>query len=430
MTSEERKAALSTFIAGHQPEMTGITITYRGERRKFNAYSVPLEILTYNPYNGRIGAEVKSYERQNHVLDPNNPDDVVIIEQFLWESKVDANQATMKSLLNNHQEKFGIVTSDGMIIDGNRRASLLNRLYRDETIPLSKREHTQYFLCIVLPEDATKKEILKLETTYQMGEDAKVDYGPIEKYLKAKDLLGEGFSEQDIAEFMGIKKSDVSSYIRIMKLMDEYLDYYGYTGIYTMLGDHEDSFIKLEAALKGYRGGNVSSMWGYDAEADVSDLKQVAFDYIRFGGLDQTLFRDIIRQPKRNNLDSSFFANEQIWRSFSDRHFEIVGSVTEEPVDQLRAEHPQADMKRLLRSRDEEWRSAVGQRMIENFNRSQDQLQNKRQAAEPLKLLERAISALQSIDTTQEEFVSSQEVKNQLEKLSRLVAAIKSEAEE
>lgn len=427
MTSTERKAALSQFISSHQPEMTGITITYRGERKRFNAYSVPLEILTYNPYNGRIGAEVKSYERQNHVLDPNNPDDVAIIEEFLWNSKVDANKATLNSLLRNHQEKFGIVTADGMIIDGNRRACLLNRLFHDQKLPLSEREHTQYFLCIVLPEDATKKEILKLETTYQMGEDAKVDYGPIEKYLKAKDLLNEGFSEQEIAEFMGTTKSQVASFLRVMKIMDEYLDFYGYTGIYTMLGDHEDSFIKLESALKGYVGGSVSSMWGYDVESDVSDLKQVAFDYIRFGKMDQTSFREIIRLPKRNNPNSSIFANEEIWRDFSQKHFAIIDSVHEESVEELRAKHPTGDMGRLLRARDARWIESVGEKMEENYSRSLDRLQNKRQASQALALTEKAKSALMSIDTAQEEFHSNPEVKKQLEILSQIIDSLKTE---
>ena len=95
--------------------MTGITLTYHGERRKFNAYDIPLSILTYNPYNGRIGAEVKSYERQHHVLNPDKPEDIAVIEKFLWDSRPDANQRTFDSLIVDHQQKFGIVTADGKI---------------------------------------------------------------------------------------------------------------------------------------------------------------------------------------------------------------------------------------------------------------------------------------------------------------------------
>lgn len=230
MTAEERKEALKKIQNG-EPSMTGITLTYHGERKKFNAYSIPLDILTYNPYNGRIGSEVKSYERQHHTLDPDNPSDVKIIEKFLWESRPDANERTMRSLLEEHQQKFGIVTADGRIIDGNRRASLLNRIWHDEGIAPNLKQHCQFFEAIILPGDADRREIIRLETTYQMGEDAKVDYGPIEKYLKAGDLKDEHFSDEEIASFMGVSPREVGQYLRVLKLMNDYLDAYGYSGI-------------------------------------------------------------------------------------------------------------------------------------------------------------------------------------------------------
>lgn len=43
----------------------------------------------------------------------------------------------------------------------------------------------------------------------------------------------------------------------------------------------EDPFQKLESALRGYKSGGVTKMWGYDVEEDVSNLKAIAFDYIR-----------------------------------------------------------------------------------------------------------------------------------------------------
>ncbi len=130
--------------------------------------------LVYNPYNGRIGSVVKSYERQNHQLNPEDPGDKKIIEKFLWDSKPEANKKTRERLLKEHQQKHGIVTADGMIIDGNRRASLLNSIMADDTIPFNEKSHCQFFIAIMLPEGADKKEILALETTYQMGEDAKL----------------------------------------------------------------------------------------------------------------------------------------------------------------------------------------------------------------------------------------------------------------
>ena len=207
MTEAERKQALIDLQASKEPAMTGITMTYNGEIRTFAAYRIPSDILVYNPYNGRIGSEVKSYERQHHRLDPENPADIKIIEDFLWRSKISANEATMQSLLKDHQKQYGIVTADGMIVDGNRRASLMNRLWRDPSVNANDKQHCRFFLAIILPQDADKKEIIRLETTYQMGEEAKLDYNPIEKYLKCGDLIEAGFTESEIADFMNIPKA-------------------------------------------------------------------------------------------------------------------------------------------------------------------------------------------------------------------------------
>ena len=90
--------------------------------------------MIYNPYNGRIGSEVKSFESQNYSLDLDNPEHIKIIEKFLLNSNKWANERTMTSLIEDGQEKWGIVTAGGIIIDGNRRACLLNTIWNDKKI--------------------------------------------------------------------------------------------------------------------------------------------------------------------------------------------------------------------------------------------------------------------------------------------------------
>lgn len=48
--------------------MTGIPLRYKGTTRTENVYRIPLDYLIYNKYNGRIGSDVLSYEKQNGVL--------------------------------------------------------------------------------------------------------------------------------------------------------------------------------------------------------------------------------------------------------------------------------------------------------------------------------------------------------------------------
>lgn len=423
MNSQERKVNLQKLVAETQPCRTGIPIMYHGERREFNAYRIPLSYLVYNPYNGRIGSVVKSYERQHRPLNPENPEDKALIEKFLWESKADANKITKKRLLKEHQEKHGIVTADGKIIDGNRRAMLLNNIMTDDSIEFNDKSHCQYFIAIILPDDADKKEILALETTYQMGEDAKVDYNPIEKYLKCGDLQAEGFSDDDIAGFMSIKPAEVKTMLSALKMMDEYLDQYDYSGMYTQLEKNEDSFLKLDSALKKYKAG-VASMWDYSPEEDVSDLKLVAFDYIR-ANFEQTLFRNIINAPSAKNPAPSFFSQKDIWQEFRDRHFENVDSVTEETVEDIMKRNP-PDLGRALKARDKQWAANVDEGLQQNFAISLDQLNNKAEADKPMQLLIKACQALSVIDVTQESFLGDPKIIGYVENLNGYVEKFKS----
>ena len=85
---------------------------------------------------------------------------------------------------------------------------------------------------------------LKLETSFQMGEDQKLGYNATEKYLKAKELYnrltaGKEFTHDNIdenaitkiANWMGKKNLKSKSYLSTMLVMDEYLDYFEYSGI-------------------------------------------------------------------------------------------------------------------------------------------------------------------------------------------------------
>ncbi|MEM6806103.1 MAG: hypothetical protein AAF696_32195, partial [Bacteroidota bacterium] len=204
-------------------------IIYRGEKKLMPVYEIPLELLIYNKYNGRILSMTKSYERQFRTLNPENFEDKALIEKFLWDSKENRNRTTLRDLRDWGQKRVGIVTRDGIVIDGNRRASLLNKISTEDSL------NPMYFKAIILDDtlDDNPKEIMRLETSYQMGEDEKLDYNPIEKYLKCKDLIAVGFKPSEIATMMSEKESRIKEWLSIMDLMDSYLDDLGYSGIYT-----------------------------------------------------------------------------------------------------------------------------------------------------------------------------------------------------
>ncbi len=424
MDAATRKAKLQELRQNQlNQKMTGIPLRYKGETREEIVWKIPLAYLIYNKYNGRIGSDVLSYEKQNGELNAEEDADREIIERFLYESKVDRNKTTMDSLLKIGQQRYGIVTSDGIIVDGNRRAMLLNRLFhkRDELgLPYAQVEQCQYFLAIILPDDAEEKDIQQLETIYQMGEDDKLDYNPIEKYLKCKELKRLGFSEEDIAGFMSEKPSQIKDWLRILALMEDYLKEYDYDGIYTRLEKTEGPFVDLANYLDTYksRGARARTDWAY-TDSDISDLKLVCFDYIR-ARYEGKEFRDIAKTGK----EGSIFFFKELWEDFLKQHQEHTPS-DEESVEELRQRCPGEDLSLLLRQRDNAWIEQAKGQLRGNLNRFSRKLEDKRDAAKPADLIERALSALKSVDCEQSSFTEDPHIEEMIKEINRIVWEMK-----
>lgn len=298
---------LQTEPLGHQE------IVWQDNLQSMPVYKIPLNVLVYNKYNGRILSRSKSIEQQygENSIDVETDQGKQIVEKLLWDSKPDRNKKTKKDIAEYGQKKVGIITRDGIIIDGNRRAMLLNKINTYD-----------YFKAIILPIalDENPIEIEKLETSYQMGEDEKLGYNPVEKYLKSKQLFlklkednDDSESVEKIAKWMGETETTIKEYLAVMDTMDDYLDYLDYNGIYTQLDDREDHFISLTKWLTVFYGeGSARGFDGY-TNNDVDDLKSIAYDYIRVK-YEGKQFRLIAAGLKANH----FFGNREIWVSFKD----------------------------------------------------------------------------------------------------------------
>lgn len=425
MDAATRKAKLEELKTNQQNQsMTGIPLRYKGSVRKEIVWRIPLDYLIYNKYNGRIGSDVLSYEKQNGELNAEEDSDRQLIEKFLFESKRDRNKTTMDSLLKIGQQRYGIVTSDGIIVDGNRRAMLMNKLYHEHEAlgyAYSEVEKCKYFLAIILPDDAEEKDIQQLETIYQMGEDDKLDYNPIEKYLKCKELKRLGFTEKQISEFMSEKESQVKEWLNILTLMEEYLQEYGYDGIYTRLEKTEGPFVDLNNYLNSYskRGANVRNVdWTY-TDSDLSDLKLVCFDYIR-ARYEGKEFREIAKTGK----EGSIFFFKDLWEEFFKQHQERIPT-DEETVEELRKRCPGEDLSLLLKQRDNTWVEQAKGQLKGNLNRFSQKLENKRDANKPADLLERALSALQSVDCSQDSFKNDSHIAEMVNEINSITYEMK-----
>ena len=396
-------------------------IPWEDKLESMPTFKVPLEYLIYNKYNGRILSRTMSFERQEPRIDAESTEGKILIEKLLWDSKPDRNEKTLDSIKKYGQEKVGIITKDGVIIDGNRRAMLLKRV---------KHPRYDYFKAVVLPVtlEENQLEIEKLETTYQMGEDEKLGYNPVEKYLKAKGLFNQLTQRSDekekaiqqISEWMGETESTVQEYLAVMSTMDEYLEYLEYDGVYTQLDAREDQFINLTKWLKGFYGEGSSKAFDGYKDSDVDDLKIISFNYIR-AKYEGKRFRYIAHGLKENH----FFGDKGIWEDFRDFHFEHMESVRnqEESID-FNSENLQAHLNardgRYFELTKNEQRKSF---LEENISTHEQQLRYRQYKDEPAKLLGNAKRALEAIDQKHKAF-GAPDVMGQVVELNKITTGM------
>jgi hypothetical protein len=418
MNKETRILKIQEVI-DREPPIAKIEILWKESLVPYEVYQIPLEYLIYNKYNGRILSRTKSLERQHQLLNPETDEGKALIEKLLFESNILRNKRTEEDLGKYGQQKVGIITKDGIIIDGNRRAMLLNRIGK------------KYFKAVILPVTLEQDpiEIERLETTYQMGEDEKLGYNATEKYIKSKELYLKlsGLSEIDTADFekastaksaikeiskwMGETEGEVKKYLETVLIMDDYLEYLGYDGIYTQLDEREDQFLFLQKWLRNFYGGDSGRAFDGYNDGDVDILKATAFDYLRFRKeYDGKRFRLLAE----GNRDNHLFGNREIWNGFQKRHFEIIQSLPlEEEID-----YDSVNLEAHLNARDKKfYESAKNERggnlFLDNLDDHEDRIKDKRDADEPGKLIKKAQQSLGSVNFQHKSFANP-EIQNQV----------------
>jgi phosphopantetheine adenylyltransferase len=107
--------------------------------------------------------------------------------------------------------------------------------------------------CIVIPKTLNKNEISEYETKLQMAEDSKLEYDPINIYLKVNKLLKEKKEEilnqearyKAVSQLMGstkYNKNIIKTFGETFDVMEDYLISIGKEKKYKELEHKEDQF--------------------------------------------------------------------------------------------------------------------------------------------------------------------------------------------
>ena len=336
---EERRMELNK-IMNSDASIGSRKINYAGENKERLVFRIPMENLVLNKLNGRINTDVESWEVQNGPLDVENPEHERLLETWIWEKHLDDNKKTYEDLKQNGQKEPGQVTSDGIIVGGNRRATLLRKL-----------GVTHFEAVIIKAEGTNALEILRLEKTLQHGVDLQVDYGATEKYLEANSVVNqlggrksvEG-DEDKIKQVLEMlprykNKNELMEALDIFESMEEYLDTIGAKNYYKALYQKEDYLIDYTKSKKVYVPNNTSWTDRVLNPKEVADWRLMVLDLTRVQVKEGFRLISQKDQEGRNHV----FGQKNAWKKTFSEYVEKVRPIIDQQktLDDFRRENPE-----------------------------------------------------------------------------------------
>jgi len=266
--------------AGGKEKLPHEKTIVKGKAERYPVYSFPLDDLSFNKANGRIKAEVVEKESElGRMLSHDDKVDQNIIRDILLSLRPDENIKIKEDLRKHGQMIPGIITCDGMVINGNRRKAILETLY-DET----KQEKYGYLEAQVLPSAITRAELWLIEAGIQLSTPQQLDYSPINHLLKLREGINAGLDTGDMASrIYGVSEDQLKDDLTRLDLIDDYLqEFLQKVGKYYLVKQRNEHFIDLQKILSWARTPKGPSRrdWQWD-ENDINELKLVAFYFIR-----------------------------------------------------------------------------------------------------------------------------------------------------
>lgn len=366
-------------------------LVLKNESVEYDVYKIPVDILVYNPNNGRMFMEARRFENEENKKletlkdeDPKKYNDEV--ENLIWSTNEERNLSTKRDIEKFGQIEPGVVLDDGIVIDGNRRFTCIRRLHREHPDD----EAYDYFLAAIVKVDGkqiTKKLLKEYELRVQFGADEKVSYNVINKNMSLYELIEKSednyFDYNTIADLLGngTTAGDISKICKTCRLVDEFLEYIGKPGEYQIAEDMK-IYWPLEP-LATYLTGDGKNLTPLERE----QRKNLFFDYLL------TLDVALITQNLRDGLIKKVFKDSEATKKLIEKHKETIGYRIKEIIEESKKDVSSFnDLIKELKDSEEALEDK------ENYENTISKQISKNQLDVPLKECKNALKNLENVN--------------------------------
>lgn len=175
-----------------------------------------------------------------------------ILVTFAGRGRSSSVTPIMDQFHSEEQREPLLITSDGVVVNGNRRLAAMRELFALNPVQFS---HFAYVDCAVLPSSVTPGELVEIEVRLQMRPETKLPYGWIEESIAIRELLNEGLQRAYVADLIKKKPKEIQTADRALTEVDIYLkEWLHAPENYQQVEDAQQFFNDLPKALNGVEG--------------------------------------------------------------------------------------------------------------------------------------------------------------------------------
>ena len=270
-------------------------VHFRGQMAQHPVVRLPIDLPVYRMKNGRTQVEQYQYLEETGQSDDffENGEENITVQQaqhkILLKLSKDEKGPIYQELAHvSTQRESLLVTSDGVVLNGNRRLAAMRDLVESDAHSYAT---FNYVDAIILPTEANEQDLELLEAELQMAPETKLEYGWVERRLKLRrhtDVLK--IPRDQIKEtYRFQREGDINVELQQLALAEEYLEkYLGSPHVYREVAQREQLFKDLERELRGKSGAGaeVRRLVGYLLAKEARNLGNRVYRYNPIFGRD------------------------------------------------------------------------------------------------------------------------------------------------
>lgn len=211
--SDDRRESINKALTAYEEssDKTTLSIDYRGKKHVQQVVTLNTSVPLLNHNNSRLRAQLRTHPQKDLVFaSPASSEAQSILAELL--RSTDKFQDLKRELSDFGQIDPGIITRDGMLVNGNTRLVACRDL------------GLEGFITAVLPVDANSEDLFEIESSLQLRKLTHQDYTLTNRLLLVEDLWEKQQDEKLVASSMnwlrgGVKKVHQSR--RILELIEE-----------------------------------------------------------------------------------------------------------------------------------------------------------------------------------------------------------------